>query len=68
LSRPIAGARAGHSVYAGHELAGCFRFDQLLGVRIVQTAKPRDVAALALVVGMFLVLFIAALVLGSPAR
>jgi hypothetical protein len=34
----------------------------------VQTAHPRDVAALALVVGMFLVLFVVALTLGSPAR
>jgi hypothetical protein len=34
----------------------------------MQTAQPRDVAALALVVGMFLVLFVVALALGSPAR
>jgi hypothetical protein len=40
----------------------------LLGVRIVQTAHPRDVAALALVVGLFLVLFIVAVLLGSPTR
>jgi hypothetical protein len=39
---------------------------QLLGVHIVQTAHPRDVAALALVVGLFLVLFIVAVMLGSP--
>ena len=45
-----------------------FRFDQLLGVRIVQTAHPRDAAALALVVGLFLVLFIVAVVFGSPVR
>jgi len=37
-------------------------------VRIVQTAHPRDVAALALVVGLFLVLFIVAVMLGSPTR
>jgi len=54
--------------YAGGELEGIFRFDRLLGVRIVQTAHPRDVAALALVVGLFLVLFIVAVMLGSPAR
>lgn len=41
---------------------------QLLGVHIVQTAHPRDVAALALVVGVFLVLFIVAVMLGSPPR
>jgi hypothetical protein len=39
-----------------------------LGVRIVQTAQPRDVAALALVVGLLLVLFIVTVLLGSPAR
>jgi hypothetical protein len=39
-----------------------------LGVHIVQTTQPRDVAALALVVGIFLVLFIVALMLGAPIR
>ena len=34
----------------------------------MQTAQPRDVAALALVVGVFLVLFILSVLLGSPAR
>jgi hypothetical protein len=37
-------------------------------VQIVQTAQPRDVAALALVVGLFLVLLIVAVMLGSPMR
>jgi hypothetical protein len=37
-------------------------------VHIVQTAQPRDVAALALVVGVFLILFIATVMLGSPVR
>jgi hypothetical protein len=32
----------------------------------VQTTQPRDVAALALVIGLFLVLFIVTLMLGSP--
>jgi hypothetical protein len=35
---------------------------------IVQTAQPRDVAALVLVVGMFLILFIVTVMLGAPAR
>jgi len=35
---------------------------------IVQTAHPRDVAALALVVGLFLVLFVVSLILGGPLR
>jgi hypothetical protein len=34
----------------------------------VQTAQPRDVAALALVVGLFLILFIVSVMLGSPPR
>jgi len=34
----------------------------------VQTAHPRDLAALALVVGVFMVLFLLSLLLGSPAR
>jgi hypothetical protein len=32
----------------------------------VQTAKPRDVGALALVVALFIVLFVLSLTLGSP--
>jgi hypothetical protein len=34
----------------------------------MQTAQPRDIGALALVVGVFLVLFVLSLMLGSPAR
>lgn len=45
-----------------------FSGSRQLGGRIVQSAHPRDVEALALVVGMFLVLFVVALMLGSPAR
>jgi hypothetical protein len=33
----------------------------------VQTARPRDLGALVLVVGLFLVLFVIAFALGSPA-
>jgi len=33
----------------------------------VQTARPRDLGALALVVGLFLVLLVISVVLGSPA-
>jgi hypothetical protein len=33
----------------------------------VQTARPRDLGALALVVGVFLVLFVISVALGSPA-
>ena len=34
----------------------------------MQTAHPRDIGALALVIGVFLVLFVLSLMLGSPAR
>jgi hypothetical protein len=37
-------------------------------VGIVQTAHPRDVAALVLVVGVFAVLFVVAVILGTPLR
>lgn len=34
----------------------------------MQTAHPRDVAALALVVGLFLILFVVSLTVGVPIR
>lgn len=34
----------------------------------MQSAHPRDVGALALVVAVFLVLFVLSLMIGSPAR
>jgi hypothetical protein len=34
----------------------------------LQSAHPRDVAALALVVGMFLILFVVSVMLGTPPR
>jgi hypothetical protein len=34
----------------------------------MQTAQPRDIGALVLVVGVFVVLFVLSLMLGSPAR
>ena len=34
----------------------------------MQTAQPRDVGALILVIGMFLVLFVVTLLMGSPVR
>ena len=38
-----------------------------LGEAPMQTARPRDIGALILVVGMFLILFVVSLTLGSPA-
>jgi hypothetical protein len=38
------------------------------GKGIVQSAHPRDVAALVLVVGVFLILFVLSVTLGAPAR
>ena len=34
----------------------------------MQTAQPRDIGALVLVIGVFLVRFVLSLMLGSPAR
>jgi hypothetical protein len=34
----------------------------------MQSAQPRDLGALFLVIGLFLVLFVVTLVLGSPVR
>jgi hypothetical protein len=34
----------------------------------VQTAHPRDVAALALVIGVLLILFVVSVLLGTPPR
>lgn len=56
------------AVYAGREPAGLPVSTRTRGRRTVQTAQPRDVAALALVVGVFMVLFIVSVLLGSPAR
>ena len=39
-----------------------------LGGAFVQSAHPRDLGALALVVGLFLILFVVSVMLGSPAR
>ena len=38
------------------------------GVVIVQTAQPRDIGALLLVLGVFLVLFVLSVAIGSPIR
>lgn len=38
------------------------------GGEIVQSAHPRDVAALALVVGLFVILFVVSVMLGTPLR
>jgi tetrahydromethanopterin S-methyltransferase subunit G len=34
----------------------------------MQSAQPRDIGVLVLVVGMFLILFVVTLTLGSPVR
>jgi len=36
------------------------------GIASVQSARPRDMGALVLVVGLFLVLFVVSTALGSP--
>jgi hypothetical protein len=44
------------------------RFTADQGESTVQSTQPRDVAALALVVGMFLILFVITVLFGAPAR
>ena len=39
-----------------------------LGEAHMQTARPRDIGALILVVGLFLILFLVTLTLGTPVR
>lgn len=39
----------------------------MVGGAAMQSARPRDYGALALVIGLFLVLFVVSLALGSPA-
>jgi hypothetical protein len=39
-----------------------------LGAAAVQSTQPRDLAALIFVVGLFAVLFVVTLMIGSPAR
>jgi hypothetical protein len=39
-----------------------------LGEAFVQSAQPRDLAALAFVVSLFAVLLVVSLVVGAPAR
>jgi hypothetical protein len=44
------------------------RFTEALGEAIVQSTQPRDVAALVFVIGLFAVLLVVSLTVGSPAR
>jgi hypothetical protein len=60
-------ARAASGVYPAANPAGNLG-TEALGEAIMQTAQPRDIGALALVVGVFLVLFVLSLMLGSPTR
>ena len=36
------------------------------GIELVQTAQPRDLGALALVIGLFLILLVVTLLAGGP--
>jgi hypothetical protein len=54
------------SVYPAANRSPWIRFDLAGGGEIVQKAQPRDIGALALVVAVFLVLFILSVMLGSP--
>jgi hypothetical protein len=45
-----------------------FRSEMPLGEATVQSTQPRDVAALIFVIGLFAVLLVVSLTLGSPTR
>jgi hypothetical protein len=55
-------------VYAAGGSAGNPIHRASWGSCTMQTAQPRDVGALILVIGMFLVLFVVTLLMGSPIR
>jgi hypothetical protein len=44
------------------------RFISLGEAQHLQSAQPRDVGALALVVGLFLILFVVSVMIGAPIR
>lgn len=44
------------------------RSDKTWGISIVQSAHPRDLGALLLVIGVFLILFVVTLTMGTPLR
>jgi hypothetical protein len=53
-------------VYAGNRIGRGIRSTQ--GDALMQSAQPRDVGVLILVISMLLVLFVVSLMLGSPIR
>jgi hypothetical protein len=54
-------------VHTDDEPAGT-RFWAALGEAFVQSAQPRDLAALVFVVSLFAILLVVSLMVGSPAR
>ena len=65
---PPRNARTPSGVYPAANPAAGNLGTEALGEAIMQTAQPRDIGALALVVGVFLILFVLSLMLGSPTR
>lgn len=61
-------AMATSGVYAGDGPGAKPVRSRAWGRRILQSAHPRDVGALALVVGLFLILFIVSVMVGTPTR
>ena len=61
-------ADATANVYAGSPQNANSSVLEPLWEGIVQSAHPRDVEALVLVLGMFLVLFVVSVMLGAPTR
>ncbi len=55
-------------VYAHYGSSGKLDPAQPWGRRKMQTAQPRDIGVLILVIGVFLILFVVTLTMGTPLR
>jgi hypothetical protein len=55
-------------VYADNGSSGGTRSRAAVGEAQVQSAQPRDIGVLILVIGVFLILFVVTLTMGTPLR
>jgi hypothetical protein len=55
-------------VYAHNGSSGKLRSRAAVGEAHMQSAQPRDIGVLILVIGMFLILFVVTLTMGTPVR
>ena len=55
-------------VYADNGSGGSTRSRAAVGEAHMQSAQPRDIGVLIMVIGMFLILFVVTLTMGAPLR